>query len=283
MNHHQLLKSIVAVSSFAIAILGSAAVAIPHAQAAELSLFIDTAFAKEATTSDILTADERIVILKTIISSSQDEISNLKDKLADLQLDNQWARTKDNFLNQLATSSNYYDSLSNQLDAKDITIDEIKSTAKDLKDWRETTYTPQLKEISNLILLSQSDVVYHIVQNRHNKISGDLKRLDKQKLVNTDILKKYLSQAEKSIKNAKDLNDQAKDLYYIVSVEPLQPKKDAEQADQTETISTTKESIFTDQPKQDPQDIVNDLSKASLKELKTAYELFFKMNDWIRK
>lgn len=289
-------RIILIISSFAIAIASGFIFSAPETKAAELlPSLINTANAKEEAvhqtqdkTQDTLTPDERKAILQAIVSSSQDEIKNLRDALAGLQLDDAWSIARDRFLDTLATSSDYYKKIGERLDQKNIPLDEIKATATELKTWRETTYTPQSKEMGNLILVFQSENVHNVVQIRDTKISNDIKKLDRQKLVNTDTLKKYLSQAEKSIANAQVLNNKAKDLYYAVSVAPLQPKKNAA----TSTESSTEDAMVTPdiaplpdikEPKKDPQDEVRDLSKDSLKELKTAYELFFKMNDRIRK
>lgn len=282
MKHH---RTIFAVSSFAIALLGGVVFAVPAAHASELlPSFINTAVAKE-TTPDILTTDQRISILQEIASSSQDEIAGLTDKLKDLQLDDQWSIARDHFINALATSSEHYAKIGEQLNKKDISLDEVKTTAKDLKDWREAIYTPQLKEVGNLILVFQTESVRSIIEARDTMISNDLKKLDRQKLVNTDTLKKYLTQAEKSIGTARDLNDKAKDLYYAASVIPFQQPKDEIKSPEAQDMEKApKEAVTTTDPQdKDVQDQIRDLSKESLKELKTAYELFFRMNDRIRK
>lgn len=284
MNH---LRTITIVFSFVIATLNAIIFAIPSAHASELlPSLINTAVAKEPV-ADILTTDQRIAILKQIITSSQDEIINLTDKLKGLQLDDQWSIARDHFIDTLATSSEHYAKIETQLDNENISLDEIKMIAKDLKDWRESTYTSQLKEAGNLILVFQVENVRSIIEARDTKISNDLKKLDRQGLVNTDTLKKYLSQAEKSIDNARNLNDKAKDLYYTVSVLPLQPKN-AVKPSEADASQAARDAVIADTttqkgPEKDAQDEVRDLSTNSLKELKTAYELFFRMNDRIRK
>lgn len=157
-------------------------------------------------------------------------------------------------------------------------MEEVKSIAADLKAWRETTYSPALKEAGNLILIFQTEAVHGVVQLRSVKIGNDIKKLDRQKLVNTEVLKKYLAQAEHSIKNARTLTNKAKDVYFIESVAPLQPKQKSATSTVDETPTPAEDTTPTD-----PQDQVRDLAKESIKELKTAYELFFKMNDRIRK
>ena len=278
MNHPRITTLLI--SSFAIALLGGLFVTAPSAQAAELpASLINTAIAKE---EDVLTADQRKAILKEIILSSQVEIDNLTDALNDLKLDEAWTIARDHFVATLATSSEYYIDLETRLNKENVSLEEIKSIAGDLKAWRETTYSPALKEAGNLILIFQTETVHGVVQLRSVKIGNDIKKLDRQKLVNTEVLKKYLSQAEHSIKNAKTLTDKAKDIYFIESIAPLQPKQKALQKSASSTVDETL-PLAEDTAPTDPQDQVRDLAKESLKELKTAYELFFKMNDRIRK
>jgi len=254
----------------------------PSAQATEITAsLINTAIAKEES-AETLTAEQRKAILKEVISASQNEIKTLTDTLNDLKLDDAWSLARDHFVATLATSSKYYAGLEARLAKEDISLDEIKAIATDLKAWRETTYTPALKETGNLILIIQTETVHGVVQLRAIKIGNDIKKLDKQKLVNTDALKKYLTQAEHSLKNAKILTDKAKGIYFTTSVAPLQPKKEVS-AEELKPIAPQEQSPAEELAEIDSQDQVRDLAKESLKEIKAAYELFFKMNDRIRK
>ncbi|OGM94713.1 hypothetical protein A2524_02345 [Candidatus Wolfebacteria bacterium RIFOXYD12_FULL_48_21] len=270
------------ISSFAIAIFGGLFMSAPSAQATEITAsLINTAIAKEES-AETLTAEQRKAILKEVISASQNEIKTLTDTLNDLKLDDAWSLARDHFVATLATSSKYYAGLEARLAKEDISLDEIKAIATDLKAWRETTYTPALKETGNLILIIQTETVHGVVQLRAIKIGNDIKKLDKQKLVNTDALKKYLTQAEHSLKNAKILTDKAKGIYFTTSVAPLQPKKEVS-AEELKPIAPQEQSPAEELAEIDSQDQVRDLAKESLKEIKAAYELFFKMNDRIRK
>lgn len=285
-------RIILLISSFAIAISGGL-FSVSKTHAAELlPSLINTAVAKEETL-DTLTLEQRTAILKEIVSASQDEVKNLAEKLATLELNDDWSLARELFMTKLATSSEYYTSLEKQLEQKTITLEEVKVIAKDLKDWRETVYTPELMIAGNMILIFQTDDVRRIVQARNEKIASDVKKLDRQKLVNTDTLKKYLAQADRSIKNATVLNARAKAIYFKEIIEPLQPKalKDSEQEPPVENTPTP-DTIQPEEAKivpsvakamADKQDEIRELAKESLKELKTAYELFFKMNDRIRK
>ncbi|KKU76870.1 MAG: hypothetical protein UY00_C0001G0005 [Candidatus Wolfebacteria bacterium GW2011_GWA1_47_6] len=282
MKHRHIILFI---SSLALAISGGI-FSSTSAHAAELPSLVNTAIAKEESfrhTQDAtpeLTIEQRKDILAEIITASQSEVKNLQEKLTILDLDEDWSLARKQFLTRLATSSAYYSSLEDRLTRETVTLDEVKSIAKELRDWRETVYTPELKVAGNMLLIYQTDDVRRIVQARNEKIANDIKKLDRQKLVNTDTLKKYLGQADKSIKNAAVLNTKAKELYFIETIEPLQSRTLHQEA-LTEVITPT-DAVIAEEPI-DTQDQVRELSKEALKELKSAYELFFKMNDRIRK
>ncbi|AKM78710.1 MAG: hypothetical protein UX70_C0001G1019 [Candidatus Wolfebacteria bacterium GW2011_GWB1_47_1] len=285
---HSIMKHrhiILFISSLALAISGGI-FSSTSAHAAELPSLVNTAIAKEESvrhTQDAtpeLTIEQRKDILAEIITASQSEVKNLQEKLTILDLDEDWSLARKQFLTRLATSSAYYSSLEDRLTRETVTLDEVKSIAKELRDWRETVYTPELKVAGNMLLIYQTDDVRRIVQARNEKIANDIKKLDRQKLVNTDTLKKYLGQADKSIKNAAVLNTKAKELYFIETIEPLQSRTLHQEA-LTEVITPT-DAVIAEEPI-DTQDQVRELSKEALKELKSAYELFFKMNDRIRK
>ena len=282
MKHRHIILFI---SSLALAISGGI-FSSTSAHAAELPSLVNTAIAKEESvrhTQDAtpeLTIEQRKDILAEIITASQSEVKNLQEKLTILDLDEDWSLARKQFLTRLATSSAYYSSLEDRLTRETVTLDEVKSIAKELRDWRETVYTPELKVAGNMLLIYQTDDVRRIVQARNEKIANDIKKLDRQKLVNTDTLKKYLGQADKSIKNAAVLNTKAKELYFIEPIEPLQSRTLHQEA-LTEVITPT-DAVIAEEPI-DTQDQVRELSKEALKELKSAYELFFKMNDRIRK
>lgn len=276
-------RTILLISSLTLA-LSIGLFALPTAHASELlPSFINTAAAQDKP-QEPLTIDQRKDILKEIISASQDEIKSLTDALGKLELTEDWSLAREQFISQLATSSERYKALEKKLAQKDVTLEEVKAIAKDLKDWRESAYGPELKTAGNMILLYQTEDVRRIVQARNEKIDNDIKKLDRQKLVNTETLKKYLAQADKSIKNAATLNAKAKDLYFKETVAPLQPKaKEEVQKEESKASESTSIESTNSKEVKDTQDEIRELSKEALKELKAAYELFFKMNDRIRK
>ncbi|MDI6734249.1 MAG: hypothetical protein QMD50_02005 [Patescibacteria group bacterium] len=240
----------------------------------------DTVYAKEINgeNSDVNTRQK---IFIDILDSSKTEINELKERISDLQLESDdWKKTRDNFINRLSEYRQYYNDLENKITGENTTIDEIKSIAKELKEWREKEYTPRLKEISNMILIFESENFLKTAKNRLDKVLLDLKKLEKQKFVKIDSLKFYYLQSSQKFKNAKELNENAKSLFYN-SLNSIDDKKTSSNDKVTAntgapTDTSEKSSKITD------QESIKNILKNSLKELKATYELFFQMNERLK-
>jgi len=251
---------------------------------------IDTVFAKDATTLPAsLDLDARKKLLTKVLNTTLSEIDGLKIKLSSLDLDDNWNKINDGFLNDLADFKSYNESFNKKINADNITLDEIKNLAKEMIDWREKNYTPKLKEINNMTFIFDEESLLKITQGRFDKISSDIKKLSKQNYINTSKLKTLLPKAEKSLKNSKDAQGEAKELFFK-SFEYLIPTTDTN-ASSTNGIATSTVSEInnetTDDTKQETpveiQDSIRTLLKNSLTEIKNTYDIFFQMNNEIKK
>lgn len=238
----------------------------------------------DSSTKD-LDIDARKQILISVLESSQTEISDLKDSLSSIDTnDDDWNKIKNSLLDTLSGFQDYYQKDEDKINDTDspITLDEIKTLAKDLKDWRENTYSPELDKITNMILIFKTDDFLNITQSRFDKISSDVKKLDKQKLIKTDSLKSYLKQADSHLKNIKTLNDTAKKLF----LKSMLPAPTDESSTSTQSLNDASKNSASDnqtaQTQEDVQGTIRKIVKDSLKELKTTYEIFFLMNDKIK-
>lgn len=219
-----------------------------------------------------LDIDARKQILINILESSQTEIAGLKDRLSKLKLDNdEWKNIKEELLNNLTNFEDYSKDNIDRINSTStpITIEDIKDLAKDLKDWRENKYTPELNRTSNMILIFESANFLKITQSRFDKISADIKKLDKQGMIKTSALKTYSIQIDKHLKNIRILNDSAKKLF-LKSMAPAE-----EVATSTEEILNQTAEAKT---QENLQDTIRKMITDSLKELKITYEIFFQMN-----
>ncbi len=228
-----------------------------------------------------LDIESRKQILRDVLETSQTEISDLKSKLTNLKLDNSdWGSLRDNLINKLSDFQDHYNNIQDEINSTSspLTIDDVKSLARDLKDWRENTYSPELDKITSMILIFKSNDILNITQSRIDKISSDIEKLDKQHIIKTDSLKDYLSQASKHLQNAKTIIEKSKKLYF----ESMTVSNFQDNQDNATTTDTTAQSADTANKQTDVQGMIRNMTKDSLKELKATYEIFFQMNDAIK-
>ena len=271
-----MFRNILKISGIFLILLSATATSkICFAQTLDISIS-KTALAKGEKTEESLDLETRKKILTKIIDTAQSEINGLKEKLNSFDVNEDWQKIRDEFLNNLSNLQSYYQTLEEKFSGE-ITIEDIKIMAKELKDRREKNYTSELKKITNMILIFETEDILKIVNGRMNKISADVKKLAKQNLIKTDVLKIYLSQAEKHLKNAEGYKKDAKDLYFktidgILGI-----------TEQQEATSTEKETIIKKEDMTEIQDSIRNLIKESIMELRATYDIFFKMNDRIKK
>lgn len=254
---------------------------------------IDTVLAKDTSNLPaVLDLETRKKILNKVFETTQSEINGLEKKLNDLNLSDNLEKINESFLNDLSGFKSYNKSLSEKANSDEISLEEIKSMAKEIKDWRETTYTPKLKEITNMTFIFDEENLLKIAQERIEKISGDIKKLSRQNYINTEKLKTLLSKAEKALQAAKDNQNEAKNLFLKSFESLVKTEKNASSTEQQEIISTM--SIIAEQPKEavseveeetpaEIQESVRNSLKDSLKNIKGTYDIFFQMNSEIKK
>ncbi|MBI5401311.1 hypothetical protein HZB05_00565 [Candidatus Wolfebacteria bacterium] len=271
-----MFRNILKIFGILLILLSAAATSkICFAQTIDISIN-KTALAKEKNTEKSLDLDARKNILNKIIDTAQSEINGLKEKLNDFDLNEDWQKIRNEFLNNLSDLQSYYQTLEEKISGE-ITIEDVKIMAKELKNWREKNYTFELKKITNMILIFETENILKIAGGRMDKISADVKKLAKQNIIKTDVLKIYLSQAEKHLENAEGYKKDAKDLYFktmnnIFGI-----------TEQQEATSTEKETIIKKEDVKEIQDSIRNLIKESITELRATYDIFFKMNDKIKK
>lgn len=217
--------------------------------------------------------ETRKSLLQEILQSSLLEINNLKDILNKIEVNTEdWQSIKDNYLRTLNEFEDYYKNLENKLSDEAIAVKETKTIAAELKDWREQIYSPQLKSIMNMALIFQNEKLLKTVFSRLEKISADIKKLNKQNLIKTDVLIKSFNQAENLLKEAQTKNEKAK----ILFLEAILITENKNQETKNPVNEPEKKEL-------DRQEAVRETIKESLKNIKAAYEIFFQMNTEFKK
>lgn len=268
---------------FGILILALAIVpAIFKVQSAKAGV-IDTVFAKDASNlPSSLDLEARKKILNKVLETTLSEIDGLKNKLNSIDLDDNWTKIRDIFLNDLSDFKSYNESFNKKANRDETTLEGIKELAKEMIIWREKTYTPKLKEITNMTFIFDEENLLKISQERLDKISGDIKKLSKQNYINTVKLKSLLPKAEKSLNNSKNYQSEAKDLFFKSFSDLIETTEENASGTEKEILPITSED-----KKQETtvkiQDLIRNLLKNSLTEIKNTYDIFFQMNNEIKK
>ena len=204
------------------------------------------------------------------------------DKNADY---NPWVK---NALDELTNALVYYDSERQALASSSPTLGDIKSMASDFKAWRDKNYVPLLNQLQDFFLVRQEFSAIGTSEKRLNNIQNDLSTLNFSSK-NQKALNGMLDAASSDIKSAKDLNNQAYQLFLKGDVEPLtatSTEATSTEAVATSTSSSTSTAISTDMTESTstPQIVsIKGLVGESLSKIKDAYQNFIDISNLVRK
>ncbi len=209
------------------------------------------------------------------------------DKNADY---NVWVK---NSLDGLTNALVFYDSERQTLASSSPTLDDIKSMASDFKTWRDKNYVPLLNQLQDFFLVRQEFSAIGTSEKRLNNIQSDLSTLNFSSK-NQKAISGMLDAASSDIKGAKDLNNQAYQLFLKSDVEPLtatSTEATSTEATSTETVATstspstsTATSTDTAESTSTPQIVsIKGLVGESLSKIKDAYQNFIDISNLVRK
>lgn len=158
-------------------------------------------------------------------------------------------------LGDLDAYADYYKKAKEDLD-KATTLDEVKELARQIKEYRESTYTPGVEQIVKFISVFYNEEVLGVANDRQNKIGADIKKLDKLGVIKEADFRKKLDETNKLLKEATELQGEAKK--QILNATSTPPAKG--------NVSSTKELIET-----------------SLTNVKSVYGVFLELNQEVKK
>lgn len=190
----------------------------------------------------------RKAALKNVIDLANAESNDLKNKLIKLDgLEDDYLELRDTFLKELGNHSNYYDSISVNLE-KETNLSKIKNLTSQLRDWRRIVYHPTLQKVMNFLLVFEGNDALQLAQTRFNNISNDLKKVSNLAVIKEGPLNDLLEKAGKSLAEARELQ-QASALIILKS------------------------------GNNDTQQLIED----ELGKIKETYGYFIEMSDWLKK
>lgn len=229
--------------------------------------------------------EARLTIIKDVLKLSTDEIIKLQDKLHKLP---QFAdESRENVLKteyqaSLDDFSTYYADESKKLD--DVkTNDDAKALAEELKEYRDATYNPEIKNIANFTILFYTADVVKLGKARLNKISGDISKLEKLGYFKTGTFTSKLKKARTLLDEADGLQQEAAEIILapLTPPAPETTETDAIQKDPT-TQQTGDGTDTTTQVVEEPKD-PGDLNSESLQDVKDTYDIFLQIGKDLKK
>ena len=190
-------------------------------------------------------------ILIGSIALSYIEIDQLANRLnALVELNAKEQEKKEAYLEKLVGYLNYHDVIRekvNNLSNETLNVENIKTAAKELLDWRRDFYISPMKEMSAFILTIKQPAVLKISLERHEKIASDLRKLSQGGYINQEQLfelTQLLNKARELLSEAQAMNN---DAYNV---------------------------LFTEENKTG----LDELARSSLENIKSAYAIFMEMS-----
>ena len=155
-------------------------------------------------------------LLGEIIICSSIEIDALRAKLSGLDLSKNNERDsllRNKFEGDLDAAAFYYHAATDSLDKTELTLDEVKTAAKDMLAWRESFYAPLITKVNNFLLVIESAEAIKTAKTRFQKISSTLGAV---KLREVREIKRLLNESDTLIKKSEELNGEAHGLVWSI-------------------------------------------------------------------
>ncbi|MBI2594960.1 MAG: hypothetical protein HYW38_01725 [Candidatus Colwellbacteria bacterium] len=227
-----------------------------------------TVLAATSTSSTLLSVDaanlapeDKLAKAKEDLTKALDlslkKVDSLKGRLNELNFPelSREAELKNEALRDLDTYADYYNKAKENLEKTD-SLEGVKELAKDVKEYRDATYTPGVEKIVRFILVFYNEEVLGVANDRLGKIEADVKKLDKLGVIKESDFRGKLDEAGNLLGEAAKLQGEAKKI--ILS------------ATSTDAVKEKKMSA-------------RDMIEKSLNNVKTVYDIFLELNQSVKK
>lgn len=171
---------------------------------------------------------------------------------------------------------------------ENISGDDVKALAENLKKWREETYTPLADEIQAFILINQQQKSLDTAKSRLEKVRGDVAKLKKAKFKKIKTIEERFQKASDLIATAGDQFNTAEKLFiknylfdYMSDTDPqkitLTKEIKEEKIKKEKKIDSAASSASPSQPVS-----IKDLIDTSFARAKDAYQVFIEMSNLVK-
>lgn len=227
-----------------------------------------TVLAATSTSSTLLSVDaanlapeEKLAKAKDDLTKALDlslkKVDSLKGRLNELNFPelSQEEKLKNEALEDLQAYADYYNKAKEDLEKK-TSLEEVKDLAKDVKEHRDTTYTPGVEKIVRFILVFYNEQVLGVANDRLGKIEADVKKLDKLGVIKESDFRGKLDEAGRLLEEAHELQGGAKKIILSATSTDLTKEKEPS---------------------------AKDMIEKSLNNVKKVYDIFLELNQAVKK
>lgn len=263
-----LLKRVVLVAGVATSLTGSFVLGIEPALATSPSSTVVSAVVS-ADSNPGLAPEEKSARAKEDLTKALDlslkKVSGLKSRLNELNFPkvSREEELKNEALRNLDAYTDYYSRAKEDLEKKN-SLEEVKDLAKDVKEHRDTIYTPGVEEIIRFVLVFYNEEVLGIANDRLSKIETDVKKLDKLGVIKEDDFRGKLDETRKLLQEATNLQGEAKEIILSATSTDLRGDNGFGR------LTTGKPSA-------------KDMIENSLNNVKGVYAIFLELNQAVKK
>lgn len=215
-----------------------------------------------ADTNAELAPEEKLAKAKDDLTKALDlslkKVDSLKGRLNELNFPalSREEGLKGDALRDLDEYAAYYKKTKTSLE-KEETLDGVKDLAKEVKEYRDTTYTPGVEKIIRFILVFYNEEVLGVTNDRLGKIEADVKKLDKLGVIKEGDFRGKLDEAIGLLKEAANLQGDAKKIILGTA---------------SSTDSEMEKKLST-----------KGMIEKSLNNVKTVYDIFLELNQNVKK
>lgn len=197
-----------------------------------------------------LTSEEKLAKSKEDLTKALDlslkKVDGLRGRLNELNFPESSRETelKNKALSNLDIYTDYYNKAKENLEKKS-SLEEVKDLAKEIKEHRDTTYTPGVEEIVRFVLVFYNEEVLGVANDRLSKIETDVKKLDKLGVIEEGDFRGKLDEASKLLQKAADLQGEAKEIILGATSTDLALEKKPSAKDMIENSLNNVKSVYT--------------------------------------
>lgn len=211
------------------------------------------------------------------LTLATEKVTELTENLENREFDegSRENELKNSFLESLSEYGTYYSTTLTEVETL-TTLQDIQTLAQEVKDYRDTVYSPEVENIVQFILVFYSEDLINIASERFVKISEDIETLESLGLIERDKFDNQLSDVDSLLEEADILRGEAKDMILAVphgEDETITTEEVAEASTTEEMEIPTGSEIDVDE-----ENIPTDTIEKSLNNVKSAYEIFLEIS-----